>query len=446
MVALLGARGSARRQIDGGRLGALSQDFASSLGSDDVAWPAGGVVGLEHEYEVTLHGQPVDFRELIHELDLGQRYLDPADPNAYRLASGTSLTADEAEAELALPPVAVEPGFGCSLAMAAAGERRQLKRLLPVGCELRGYSTHLSVAVPDQAAEEVARLYVRTFAPALMLLMDDVTSPGLLVRPRPGRVELGGEYVDGERLAAAALFAVGSVRACLDAVMNGTRTLSSVLEVKIRPDDRRYGWFVGRDAFGGDLYRAGRDTILPVTGSGTVSVQEHLVNCRHSALSTLDAELASESASLDAMVFGSHPLPVGAGDSSDRTSSSRLSSSPFGSLLASRARPGYDLAPVMLSWERAVFVLATPDRTRTAFANVPGPHLAQFEAALDGGNLDRPTLRYLAQPPARRRLDRRWRTVTGLYDELGPRVELLAPERGAVKSRRFRGAKRRSRS
>ena len=82
-------------------------------------WPAGGVVGLEHEYRVWLGRHLVDFRTVVHHLNLGRPRLDPADLNAYRLESGAVLTADETEAELALAPMFVGPGCGQLLAAAA---------------------------------------------------------------------------------------------------------------------------------------------------------------------------------------------------------------------------------------------------------------------------------------------------------------------------------------
>ena len=45
-----------------------------------------------------------------------------------------------------------------------------------------------------------ARLYTETFAAALMLLMNRDDSPGLLVRPRPGRAELCGEFTGSQAL------------------------------------------------------------------------------------------------------------------------------------------------------------------------------------------------------------------------------------------------------
>ena len=89
-----------------------------------------------------------------------------------------------------------------------------------------------------------------------MLLIDRRDSPGLLVRPRPGQLELGGEYVSGARLRAAAAFAAESTRAAVQ------RRTPPCLDVVLDAAVERYGWFVDRNAFGIDLYRDGRATVL----------------------------------------------------------------------------------------------------------------------------------------------------------------------------------------
>jgi len=158
----------------------------------------GALVGLEHEFVVRgSDGSRIDFRGLIHELGIGRRHLDPSDPHARRLPSGAVVTCDDGEAEIAIPPVAGTSGFATRVVEAAAHARAGLQRSLPRGYRLEGCSTHLSVSLPDPLLEACARRYPVTFAPALMLLMDGPHSPGLLVRPRPGRLELGGEFVAG---------------------------------------------------------------------------------------------------------------------------------------------------------------------------------------------------------------------------------------------------------
>ena len=165
----------------------LSQVLASLVDARASAGASADMVGLEHEYRVLDGSTQVDFRPLIGRLRLGRPNLDPGDPNAYRLRSGSMITCDGAEAEIALPPTPRNRGFAAGMTARAAGEEAALAQLLPRRYRLEGCSTHISVAVADSQTREVAALYARTFAPAMMLMLDGPDSPGLLVRPRPGR-------------------------------------------------------------------------------------------------------------------------------------------------------------------------------------------------------------------------------------------------------------------
>lgn len=441
---------SPRKRSDLSSVGACSRRFEALVapGSSATAWPAGDVVGLEHEYRVFVGARAVDFRTVVHHLALGRPRLDPADPNAYRLASGAALTADDAEAEIALAPSFVRPGCGYRLAAVASSERRALEKRLPEGAHLDGYSTHLSVAVRPSASALIAKLYAGSFSAAMMLLMDSACSPGLLVRPRPSRLELGGEFVDRDRLVVAALFAVGSVRACQCWLESGVAELSfpDRLVVDVQRDDQRYGWFVSRSAFATDLYLAGREAALRPQRGSPITAQAHLERCWAAARATLVEDVdETELALVDRVVRSDEPLPAPT-PSVDRRGLPRLETTrltddeparAFGFAVRAQARPGYDLAPVMLTWDRAVFVLSTPRRDRLAFASVPAPVLMSFVSQLDMGALDETIRSYLALSPRGRLLGRATATARpGLYDRLAPRTGLLVPERAPRPIRR----------
>ncbi len=270
----------------------------------------GTLVGLEHEYSVLDRcGEvPVDFRTLIHTLGVEGVRADPTDPNAYRCPWGGVLTCDGKEAELAIPPVDVEPGFvAAAVALADAGEAA-LRALVPK-LRLDGYSTHLSVSVRVRDDRRFARAYARTFAPALMLLMDRADSPGMLVRPRPGRLELCAEFVAGPASGAAVAFAVGSVRAL--APMSRAERRDLAVETRLEPAVERYGWYVDRNAFGVDLSADGRRArLVPVRGRGSVLGQEHLARAWGCARDALEGVASPEDLeAADALVAGDLPLP-----------------------------------------------------------------------------------------------------------------------------------------
>ncbi|MDE3194147.1 MAG: hypothetical protein KGN00_10700 [Chloroflexota bacterium] len=395
----------------------------------------GGVrVGIEHEYRVVGGADPVDFREIIGDLELGVAHLDPRDAFGFRLASGTWLTCDEAEAEVAMPPVPLAPGFGRAVASSAAGARADLERILGPGLRPDGFSTHVNVTASGERRHDAARLFARTFAPALMLLMDGPASPGLLVRSRPGRIELGGEFVEGDDLTSAALLAAGGVLACLAraAGRRAARDLPPELVVEPAAEWRRYGWYVDRRAFGPDLYREGRRAILTTSGGKPVTAQSQLAAAWRSARRELPYTVdRADVERVDAAVAGTRALPLERDGSSPAAPRAPLAPAgeTYGSAVRVRSRGAFDLGAVLATWELTVFVLADRARTRRAFACVPDAFLARFLALLDGGRLDALLGRYLRAAPSARVLeDRSQAQRPGLWDELGARRGLLRPE------------------
>jgi hypothetical protein len=183
---------------------------------------------------------------------------------------GRVITSDGAEAEIATPPVRTRPGFTAQLEAWAQTGEAELRRAVPRGVELDGYSAHFSATMPAKLNDRVCRLYAETFAADLMLLMDRIDSPGLLVRPRPGRIELCGEFIKDEPLAAA--FVAGSTRACAAAVRrrNARTALPPRLEVRLARAVHRYCWYVDRGAFGADLHAASRRALLRRASGGTI--------------------------------------------------------------------------------------------------------------------------------------------------------------------------------
>ncbi len=392
-------------------------------------------IGLEHEFLVyDAHGARVDFRTVIHGLGLGRRNLVPSDPFAYGLPTGSQVTADSTEAEIAVPPAQLRPGFTHLVDGWAAFERRQLAAAAPT-TGFVGDSTHLSIALPDGAnGDRVATLFARHFSAGLMLLLDRRHSPGLLVRPRPYRLELGGEYAVGRPLRAALAYATGAALACYAAASGSmsAKELPPRLMPRLERGILRYGWYVSRSAFGGDLYATVRDTPLRDTAGRRFVAGEHLKLAWDVARWHLEPLVgAADLDDADALVDGGHALPCEMGPAESLAIAAPIRPrSAFGSALRPRRRPAFHLAPVMLSWQTAVFVVAGTEESRRAFVAVPGMRLEAFVAALDDGRLDAPVEAYLAAraSPRTLRSARDARTV-GIFDRLGLRCGLLAPER-----------------
>jgi hypothetical protein len=408
-----------------------SAAFARALGA-----PARSAAGIEHEYRVMRGGQQVDFRTIVHDLGLGPRDLDPLDAHAYHLASGIAVTADRLEAEVVTPPVELHRDHPAELESRAAAGRAELETRLAPGDRLDGFSTHVSVSVTSAQCEEVALLYARTFAPALTMLMDRADSPGVLVRPRPGRLELCGEFVTGPNLRAAITFAVGSVRACMDAVSGAPERLPPAVRLRLEPARARYGWYVGHRAIGARRKPLGRATRFRLADRRMTSAQLHLEACWRIARSVLERDGIVDALHLrtvDDLVAGRAMLPCESGSPDRRGGPDPSSPHAFGALIGPVTRNGFALAPVMVTWRTAVLLVGARSRERMAFACVPGAQVRAFVEQLDVGALDDAIEQYLAMERTPRRLAGLDQTAEpGLFDELGSRHELLPLERAPI--------------
>jgi hypothetical protein len=336
------------------------------------------VCGVEHEYELRdVRGAVLDFRTVAGTLDLGQR-LDPGDPHAYRGAWGGVVTADGREAEVVSPPVPVGAGAADLVHAFCTAGRRHLADRLPAGATLTGYSTHISTEVPDAVVRQVATLVVRRLSPALMLLLDRRTSPGLLVRPRPGRLEVCGEFAQGRtlRLAVAVVVAAGQLCAAQP------KELPPPLRVRSERAKERFGTYVDRSALGPDLYSVGRAAVLRRRG-GRVTAGEHLAEVVALLDDRLRALLAADDlAALHAVVAGDLPLPCEqeglAADDVPRVEPRPLD-------LAPRRAGEVGVEVVNATWWTYVVKL---DGLRTRWLTLPRPWVRSFLDQLDRGALD----------------------------------------------------------
>ena len=427
----------------------LGQAFRLDVPSDITPGP-GGLLGLELEFSLrSQRGERVHFGSLIHRLALDGIALDPGDPNAYRCSWGGVITSDGAEAEIATPPVRARPGFTSLLRAWAQTGEAELRRAVPHGIELEGYSAHFSAAMPARLNDSVCLLYAQRFAPALMLLMDRADSPGLLIRPRPGRTELCGEFIEGEPLSAVAAFVAGTTRACAAAARRRSARALLPPSVDVRPARavHRYGWYVDHEAFGTDLRTGWRHALLRRASGGTISAQSHLELAWAVAREALaDDAAASDLQITDAMVAGSLPLPAEHDQSHGLAHGQRgggyqsMVSGPMlpGAVpprLCARARPGFTLRPITATWDFTVFEAG--GWARTAYVCVPSNSLPGFIGRLEEGALDGALAGYMARPSRHRVLSARQQTRRlGLYDQMGAPTGLLAPERDPRTGRR----------
>jgi hypothetical protein len=376
------------------------------------------VCGVEHEYEVhDAGGLPVDFRALCGDLALGRR-LDPGDPRAARGPWGGVVTADGREAEVVTPPVPVGPRAADELHAWTTSGRRFLAGALPAGHTLTGYSTHVSVAVPDALVRRVAELVVAHLSPALMLLLDRPTSPGLLVRPRPGRLEICGEYADGRALRHAAAVVLAAADLCTAAARSRRLRagLPATLAVRTEPARQRFGCYLDRTAFGPDLYATGRATVLR-TRRGTVTAGDRLAAVVELLGDRLASLLAADDlAGLHAVAAAEEPLPL----EQDRPPVDDGPRVPLAPLdLRDRVAGAVRVGVVSATWWTYVLRLDGPAASR--WLTVPRPWLGSLLDGLDTGRLDG-AVADLCQGPGRT-----WRT--------SPEASSTAPSSVATTSR-----------
>ncbi|HVF33154.1 MAG TPA: hypothetical protein VM933_08965 [Acidimicrobiales bacterium] len=384
----------------------------------------GALAGVEHEFTVSDEAGPTDFRALIPNLDLGRR-LDPGDPLAVRGRWGGVITADGREAEIATPPVVVRPGFTDELAAWAATGTRRLRAAVP-DLHLAGYSTHLSVEVDDRQVVRVARRFTTRFALAQMLLVDGPDSPGLLVRPRRGRLELCGEYVTGSQLRAASVFAVAATAAsrCRPKAPNR-------LPPAIEAARGRYGYYVDRCAFGPDLYRHGRATLLRKGRTAQDVLASSWEAVRPSAEIAVSP---SEVRLVDDVVDGRAPLPLEFATTEDGDERNGADAA-TGRIVDVRRRAGMTVEPIVATWTGTAFRV-TAGGDAAAVVTIPLRLLDAFLDALDAGQLDDVLRAAMAAAPTRPRLvaaDQLERV--GTYGGVGALAGLVPGERDPLTGR-----------
>ena len=386
------------------------------------------LLGLEHEFRVFNGDAQVDFRTIVGGLRLDGRRIDASDRSAYRCAWGGVITADGREAEIAVAPVECAPGFVTRIDAQTAVAHQSLRDALPDELRLRGYSTHLSVATPTRLTSRVASIYVQRFAAPMMMLLDRRDSPGLLVRTRPGRTELCGEYATGTSLRGATAFAAGSVLASIRAAVDVRyrRSLPPAIDVTLAPAAQRTGWYVDRRGFGGDLYSSGRLAHLR-SGRRTTTAQRQLEDAwtvARGALTTAGFAADNDLEATERMVAGSSPLPLESADADAAAGTERVApGSPFGDAIVDRTRRWGQISATVMSWDVVIFAISG---VRTAFAAVPRRELGLFLSDLDSGCLDDPIGRYLASPPnGSRLLSAADVERASLYDEVS--TDRLAP-------------------
>ncbi len=391
---------------------ARSLEIPLAGSSDDpVGDHAGGpasISGVEQEYAVWRDGGPVPFALLLGRV-LPQ---SPArgfgeDPLARVRRGGAVWTADGPHAEIATPPRHLTVGIAGRLADDALHEREMLlRRLRLVGVadgsrlELRGYSTHLNAFCRAVDPWAVVGRFAVLYAPAIMLLADRRDSPGLLVRPRPDRLEIGTEYQESrDDLEAVALVVLAATIECWETLAGrrapdgdgGAGALRALDARAFQPTWQRPGTFVHRAAFGDDLYRAGRDARLRLADGGRERAGSRL-EATWARLRPIASTFSTETelAAVDARVGGTVPLPI------ERSApleplvrrGHRVPGAPPGSnveLLRPLRHGALRVQPEALDWDVSLLRISHP--AGVTYARVPRDDSAHFATLVRTGAL-----------------------------------------------------------
>ncbi len=347
-------------------------------------------VGVEHEYGVWSGSAQIDFRHLLPVVAADLRALDPGDPRARRLPSGVMLTADGREAELATPPLPWDRHAPGALDALLAAERSVLAAR---GAEaggadrLTGFSTHVNLTVPDARAVEIGRRFVRSCALATVLVGEPSSSAGLLVRPRRGRLEIGGEYAEGEHLVALVTFAGSAVSALVADVPP-----PSLPEPVAVPAREKFGWFLPPEGPYADLLARGR-------AAGGDLLEAAWSWARPSCLSA-----GVDPAPVDRLVAGATLRLEDRDTAADACTvgMERADASPDRRTGPRRLTGDVEAETLWLTWQHVVWVFRRGGRELHAV--LPVDQEAEFLERLDNGAYDDVVHRELARRVGRRRL------------------------------------------
>ena len=401
--------------------------------------PPATLLGVEHEYQLDpVHG-PIDFRQLIHTLDIEGARLDPGDVHAYRLRFGAVLTADGVTAEVATPPVPLTANCADTLIDLQQAGLRELERVLPADTPIFGYSTHISVSVPDELNDKLCALYARTFGPALIFQFHSIQTEGIYIRPRPGRIEFCGNYLSDDRLRSAVTFAGASVEACLASLRGAPSALAALpdyLELVIEADPIRYGLHLSANSFTAGAGSRDQDLLLHSSDGTTTTLGESLQRSWQAVQPFLPPPPPTSEAShtehptRPASDLESPGSPGGAAVASRPTTANlgQNAVAAYGAILDRVERPRYSVSAAVAVWDFTVFQVSAP--ARSAYVAVPRTELPSFWAELKEGDHDAQIEAFLETEAGSHVLRTNDQTHGfGLWDHLAVGQQLLAPER-----------------
>ncbi len=380
------------------------------------------LLGVEQEFDLLRGESYIDFRGLFPTIIARTRSVPFRNCDSAAIVdAGYMLACDGREAEFATTPINSARDGCLSLAREASRCRAHMLGLLAKAGvrEVRGYSTHLNVGVPIGREWELAAAFSTSIAPALVLLMEARQSPGLLIRPRRGRLEIGSEYIDDEgQLAAALVFLAGAVEAYLRNELLWKQfprvRLKKWEHANIRP-----GIYLPHEAYGESMHELGRAARLELESGQKVTAGEIFESCAELALRALHGrvnERAGRALRRVVRQIGSLQIEQEKNPGAIRRRAAYFPATEARTLqnLAS-ARGWTGLTPAFIDWEGAAFswqskeaplILGIPWSNLPQFYTVVRKkELPQFVAKLGPAEAALTSLNQLQSPQAYERVD-----------------------------------------
>jgi hypothetical protein len=204
------------------------------------------------------------------------------------------------------------------------------------------------------------------------------------------------------------------------------------VRASIQPSAIRSGWYVDRSAFGTDLYRHGRATILRDRRGHRRTANAQLVEAWERSRAIAETCFAATELDLvDRIVDRDAPLPLEDprfDENAPSTHPGATQPSPFEQVTRERTRAGFRIAPRSIAWNAVVFDI---HGARDAVACIPRRTLDEFLLDLDAGRLDQTIDAFLAAPPANRVLvSSDQADEPRLYDSITSPDAIVPAERG----------------
>lgn len=338
--------------------------------------------GVEQEFEIFLAGAKLDFQRVFPAV---ARKLGGVPFRGRDLAAvvdpGYMLASDDTEAEFATAPIDLTGTGALDLAGEVVRCRESMLDALLGGHadEVRGYSTHLNLGLRHGGELALALAVAELVGPSLTLLLEGPDSPGLLIRPRPLRLEIGTEYVDSDDLIVAGIVLLAGAVCALE---RGAVALAGWPRADIQHWEigvMRGGVYLPRDAFSQSIHARHRDARIQLRDGGVLSagaILERAASLAASELAGVVDPRCTDVLLRLASTRGLLPLERAEDVGHVRRRSSRPPPVPGARVLAALAASRHTASsPLFVDWHGAAF--SVPDRAGMAFG-VPWAALASF--------------------------------------------------------------------